>query len=447
MGDMATDARGSRPSRRSDPFGAASSLATPGGSLRYFRLHRLAELGIADPTTLPYSIRVLLENVLRHCDGYVVTAREVEALARWQPAPAEPAAISFTPERVLLQDFTGIPAVADLAAMRSAVRLVGGNPAQINPIVPVDLVIDHSVQIDYFGSREALGANVAREYERNRERYLFLKWAQQAFANFRVVPPGTGIVHQVNLEYLASVVTSRVVEGVATAFPDTVVGTDSHTTMVNGLGVLGFGVGGIEAEAVMLGQPFAMLVPQVIGVRLTGALAEGVTATDLVLTVVQMLRKFGVVDKFVEYFGPGLASLSLADRATIGNMAPEYGATVGYFPVDDQTLRYLRATGRTPEAVDLVERYTKAQGLFRFADSPEPSYTHVLHLDLGRAAARARDRDELGEQVERVGRLGVGRIEHGGERLGVGPRRRHARHPRTPLRPDPGPGTPTPRAA
>ncbi|HEX6131056.1 MAG TPA: aconitate hydratase AcnA, partial [Actinomycetota bacterium] len=316
-------------------------------------------------------------------DGRSVTREHVEAVLGWKPAAAPDREIPFMPARVILQDFTGVPAVVDLAAMRDAVAEMGGDPARINPLQPVDLVIDHSVQVDDFGSPESFARNVAIEYERNRERYAFLRWGQAAFRDFRVVPPGTGIVHQVNLEYLAPVVAARGANGERTLLPDSVLGTDSHTTMINGLGVLGWGVGGIEAEAAMLGQPTVMLVPQVIGFRLTGTLPAGATATDAVLTVTEMLRKKGVVGKFVEFHGPGIRTLSLADRATIANMAPEYGATMGFFPVDDETLRYLRLTGRDPAHVDLVEAYLKAQGLFHAADAPEPEWSDVVELDLG----------------------------------------------------------------
>ena len=370
-----------------DPFGALAPLPSPHGDVHYYRVARLAELGLTDLGRLPFSIRVLLENVLRRCDGYLVTEDDVRTLAGWRANDREPAAVPFTPARVLLQDFTGVPAIADLAAMRSAVSRLGGDPKQINPIVPVDLVIDHSVQTDEYGSLAAFEANAAREYERNRERYVFLRWAQQAFENLRVLPPDTGICHQVNLEHLAPVVQTARDGGLRVAYPDTVVGTDSHTTTINGLGVLGWGVGGIEAEAVMLGQPISLLVPDVIGVRLSGRLREGVTATDLVLTVTQLLRKRGVVDKFVEFFGPGLAGLTLADRAVVGNMAPEYGATMGFFAVDDVTLAYLRETGRDAAQVALVEAYCRAQGLFREANAPEPEYTDVLDLDLGSVEA------------------------------------------------------------
>jgi aconitate hydratase len=358
---------------------ARARLETSQGPLTYYRLGYLEEAGVAKLDQLPFSIRILLENVLRHADGDLVMEDDLANLLKWSPSSTPPREFPFMPERVLLQDLTGVPAVVDLAAMRSAMVRMGGDPSKINPMVPADLVIDHSVQVDYFGSATALEQNVVREFERNQERYTLLRWAQNAFQNFRVVPPGAGIVHQVNLEYLASVVATR--EGVA--FPDSVVGTDSHTTMVNGLSVLGWGVGGIEAEAVLLNQPYYMLAPEVVGVRLTGALREGVTATDLVLTIVEMLRAKGVVEKFVEFFGSGLSSLPLPDRATIANMAPEYGATVGFFPIDEETLRYLNLTGREPAMVERVERYAKAQGLFRTDDTPDPQYTETLELDLG----------------------------------------------------------------
>src|ERR671939_1309537 len=348
-------------------FDARSRLRVGDEDYEIFRLDALQ--GRWDVSRLPYTLRILLENVLRTGDD-----RGVEAIAGWD-ANAEPSReISFTPARVLLQDFTGVPAVVDLAAMRDAMRNLGGDPARINPLLPAELVIDHSVQVDAFASRAALPKNVEQDYARNGERYAFLRWGQQAFDNFKVVPPNTGIVHQVNLEYLARVVESR--DG--RAFPNTLVGTDSHTTMVNGLGVLGWGVGGIEAEAAMLGQPVVMLIPHVVGFKLHGHLPEGATATDLVLTVTQMLRKKGVVGKFVEFYGPGLDQLPLADRATIANMAPEYGATCGIFPVDVETLRYLRFTGRPEEHVRLVEAYMKEQGLFRTADTPEAAYSDTL---------------------------------------------------------------------
>ncbi len=331
---------------------------------------------------LPFSIRVLLENALRHAGRGFVTDQHVRDLAQWTPTGTASVEIPFMPARVVLQDFTGVPCVVDLAAMRDAMAELGGDPARINPVVPCDLVIDHSVQVDHYGSAEAFRLNVALEFDRNAERYQLLKFAQRAFGNFRVVPPGTGIVHQVNLEYLSPCVQLREQYGRLTAYPDTLVGTDSHTTMINGLGVLGWGVGGIEAEAVMLGQPYFMLVPQVVGMKLTGQLPAGCTATDLVLTVTQMLRRHGVVDKFVEFFGPGLGQLPLADRATIANMAPEYGATCGFFPVDRETLDYLRRTGRSDADVDLVERYCRTQHLFHTADAPEPEFSAMLALDL-----------------------------------------------------------------
>lgn len=366
----------------SNVFGSRASFDTGRGKAVMYRLDSLAKAGIADVSRLPVSLRVLLESLLRNFDGRIVTEEQIVALASWTPDNVPDQEIAFLPARVVLQDFTGVPGVVDLAAMRAAVARRGGDPRLINPVVPADLVIDHSVQVDAFGSPDAFAFNVEREFERNRERYALLRWAQKAFDNLRVVPPGTGIVHQVNLEYLAKVVQLRDVDGEQVAFPDSVVGTDSHTPMINGLGVLGWGVGGIEAEAVMLGQPYYMLIPEVVGVRLVGELPEGATATDLVLTITQMLRAHGVVGKFVEYFGDGLSRLPLADRATISNMAPEYGATVGFFPVDDEVLSYLRMTGRDPELIQLVERYNKEQGLFRTDDSPEPVYTEVLELDM-----------------------------------------------------------------
>ncbi|MHC4066680.1 MAG: aconitate hydratase AcnA, partial [Planctomycetota bacterium] len=331
---------------------------------------------------LPYSIKVLLESILRNVDGSAITEDDVTRLASSGGRPATPQEIPFKPARVLLQDFTGVPAVVDLAAMRDALARLGGDPKRINPLIPVDLVIDHSVQVDRFGTPDALGINAELEFQRNRERYELLRWGQSAFDGFRVVPPATGIIHQVNLEYLAKVVVARSSNGQQVAMPDSLVGTDSHTTMINGLGVVGWGVGGIEAEAVMLGQPIYMLTPQVVGFKLTGELPEGATATDLVLTATQMLRQKGVVGKFVEYYGDGIRAMPLADRATVANMSPEYGATMGFFPVDDQTLDYLRRTGRTEEEVDLVERYTKEQGLFRTKDSPDPEFSDTLELDI-----------------------------------------------------------------
>ncbi|HEY7031214.1 MAG TPA: aconitate hydratase AcnA [Thermomicrobiales bacterium] len=368
---------------RPDPFGARDTLTTSlGTTVAYYRLAALEEQGVAKIDSLPFTIRILLENALRNVGTEFVDEGDVETLARWQPGATGDVELPFLPGRVVLQDFTGVPAVVDLAAMRSAVGRLGGDVTRINPLVPADLVIDHSVQVDRFGTLLAFARNVELEYERNQERYALLRWAQQSFQNFRVVPPGTGIVHQVNLEYLASVVATRQHGAETIAFPDTLVGTDSHTTMINGLGVLGWGVGGIEAEAVLLGQPLYQLMPEVVGFRLTGSLRPGATATDLVLYVTEMLRNFGVVGRFVEFFGQGLSSLSLADRATIANMAPEYGATASLFPVDDETLRYLRMTGRSDDLVDLVERYCKEQGIFRTDETPDPSFNDVLELDL-----------------------------------------------------------------
>ena len=363
-----------------DPFKARSTLTVDG---RPYTIHRLGAVGDAGMplARLPYSLKILLENLLRHLDGRVVRAEDVEAVARWEPKAEPDREIAFTPARVLLQDFTGVPAVVDLAAMRDAMAALGGDPTKINPLQPAELVIDHSVQVDEYGSKAALLINSTKEFERNRERYLFLRWGQRALQNFRVVPPATGIVHQVNLEFLARVVFAGE-GGSDAAYPDTLIGTDSHTTMINGLGVLGWGVGGIEAEAAMLGQPVSMLVPQVVGFRLSGALREGATATDLVLTVTEMLRKKGVVGKFVEFYGPGLAALPVADRATIANMAPEYGATCGIFPIDSETLRYLRFTGRDEGKVRVIEAYAREQGLYHDAATPEAEYTDTLVLDL-----------------------------------------------------------------
>jgi len=365
-----------------DPFASKDTFDTGSGKAVIYRLSSLEKSGLVKVAKLPFSIRVLLENLLRNADGFLVTEEDVRSLASWKPGPLPAKEIPFIPSRVVLQDFTGVPVVADLAAMRSAVTKLGGQAGQINPLVPVDLVIDHSVQVDAFGAEWAYKFNVDLEYARNHERYVFLKWAQKAFQNFRAVPPGMGIIHQVNLEYLSPAVHLREINGEQVALPDTVVGTDSHTTMINGLGVLGWGVGGIEAEAAMLGQPSYMLLPEVIGFKLTGKLPEGATATDLVLTVTQMLRKKGVVEKFVEFFGTGLSQLSLADRATIANMAPEYGATMGFFPVDDMTIEFLRQTGRDEAQVKLVENYCKEQGLFRTDSMPDPEFTDVLELDI-----------------------------------------------------------------
>jgi aconitate hydratase len=365
----------------SDSFGARSTLAVSGREYEVFRLDALQER--FDVARLPYSIKVLLENVLRLEDGVSVSAADVEAIAGWDAAAEPSVEIPFQPARVLMQDFTGVPAVVDLAAMRDAMEEIGGDPTAINPLVDVDLVIDHSVQVDAFGNERAFALNAERDFERNLERYSFLKWGQGAFANFRVVPPATGICHQVNLEYLAQVVYSRENGGVLQAYPDTLVGTDSHTTMVNGLGVLGWGVGGIEAEAAMLGQPISMLLPQVVGFRLDGELPQGATATDLVLTVTEMLRERGVVSKFVEFFGPGLPTLGLADRATLGNMSPEFGSTCAIFPVDAETLRYLDLTGRPTETIELVDAYARAQGMFHEESTPDPVFSDLLELDLG----------------------------------------------------------------
>jgi aconitate hydratase len=367
---------------RKDPFGALTTLDLPEGPTHLYRLSRLEEAGIASIDRLPFSIRILLENALRNAGEGYVSEDDVRAVAAWSPTNSG-ANIPFLPSRVVLQDFTGVPAVVDLAAMREGLRTMDGDPKRINPQVPADLVIDHSVQVDFFGSQDAYRLNVEREMERNRERYQLLRWAQYAFENFSVVPPGTGIVHQVNLEYLASVVHRRQEGGTDLAYPDTLVGTDSHTTMINGLGVVGWGVGGIEAEAVLLGQPYYMLLPEVVGVKITGALPEGATATDLVLRVTEMLREHGVVGRFVEFYGKGLSSLPLPDRATIANMSPEYGATVGFFPVDQETLRYLEGTGRSEELVRRVEEVSRAQSLFRTDDTPDPEYTTSLELDLG----------------------------------------------------------------
>jgi aconitate hydratase len=362
-------------------FNAKSSLNVNGKAYTYYSLPEAAKtLGNVD--RLPFSLKVLLENLLRYEDGRTVTADDVRAIAQWLETQSSDQEIAYRPARVLMQDFTGVPAVVDLAAMRDAMVNLGGNPEQINPLSPVDLVIDHSVMVDSFGSDSAFGDNVKREFERNGERYAFLSWGQKAFDNFRVVPPGTGICHQVNLEYLAQTVWTKEENGETVAYPDTLVGTDSHTTMINGLAVLGWGVGGIEAEAAMLGQPISMLIPEVVGFKLTGKLPQGATATDLVLTVVQMLRQKGVVSKFVEFYGDGLSHLTLADRATISNMAPEYGATCGFFPIDAETLHYLEFSGRDPERVALVEAYAKAQGLWREDDTPDPVFTDTLELDL-----------------------------------------------------------------
>ena len=393
-----------------DYFGARSSIDTGSRSATIYRLDQLEKAGLGAVSRLAFSVKILLEAVLRNCDGKLVTEEDVSALAGWQAKNPGDREIPFQPARVVLQDFTGVPSVVDLAAMRSAVNRLGGDPKRINPDVPVDLVIDHSVQVDVFGTTAAYQRNAEIEFQRNRERYEFLRWGKEVFDNFRVVPPGTGIVHQVNLEYLASVVGLREQNGELRAFPDTLVGTDSHTTMINGLGVLGWGVGGIEAEAGMLGQPLYILMPKVIGFKLKGELREGVTATDLVLTVTQMLREKGVVDKFVEFYGSGLSQMSLPNRATVANMSPEYGATMGFFPVDQETLDYLRRTGRSEELVGLVERYTKEQGLFRTDETLDPDYTDTLELDVATVEPslagpkRPQDRVSLANMKEAFGK-------------------------------------------
>ena len=365
-----------------DAFEVKKSLETKAGKVSYYSLPELQKKGFANIEKLPYSIRVLLEAVLRQVDDFVIEKKDVEDVAQWKARAVVDKEIPFKPARVIMQDFTGVPGVCDLAAMRDALNELKGDPKKINPVLPVDLVIDHSVQVDESGTAGALQANADKEFERNRERYEFLRWGSQSFSNFKVVPPATGIVHQVNLEYIAKGVQTREVGGETYAYPDSLVGTDSHTTMINGLGVVGWGVGGIEAEAVMLDQPVYMLTPEVVGFKLKGRLAEGATATDLVLTITQMLRAHGVVGKFVEFFGPGLTALPLADRATIANMAPEYGATMGFFPVDAETIRYMKITGRDDAQLDLVEKYYRAQNLFRTDDSVEPEYTSSLELDL-----------------------------------------------------------------
>ncbi len=366
----------------SNSFNTLMKLTVNKKEYSYFSLIELDKQGLLNVNRIPFSIRILIENLLRNEDGVLVSRENVERILDYNPKKVKTAEIPFMPGRVVLQDFTGVPAVVDLAAMRDAVKKFGGNPEQINPIVPSDLVIDHSVQVDYFGTPNAFQLNVEKEYERNKERYRLIKWAQQSFKKFSAVPPGTGIVHQVNLEYLGKVVMTSDQGNTKFAYPDTLVGTDSHTTMINGLSVLGWGVGGIEAEAVMLGQPYYMVLPEVVGVKLTGALPEGSTATDLVLTVTEMLRKQGVVGKFVEYFGPGLSKLTLPDRATIANMSPEYGATMGFFPIDEATLDYLKLTARDQHQIELVEKYAKEQGLFRTDKTPEPEYGVKLELDM-----------------------------------------------------------------
>ena len=385
-----------------DPFGALTSVSLQEGETSFYSLAALDKAGITGLDRLPFSIRILLENAVRQAGRGYVTEDHVQAVAAWSPTNAG-ADLPFMPSRVVLQDFTGVPAVVDLAVMRDGIADLGGDPARINPVVPADLVIDHSVQVDFFGTDEAYRQNVEMEYKRNRERYALLRWAQKSFENFSVVPPGTGIVHQVNLEYLASVVHRREEDGLWVAYPDTLVGTDSHTTMINGLGVVGWGVGGIEAEAVLLGQPYYMLLPEVVGVKLTGSLPEGATATDLVLRVTQVLREHGVVGKFVEYYGSGLSNLSLPDKATLANMSPEYGATIGFFPVDQEALRYLAGTGRAKGAVERVELISKALGLFRTDQTPDPDFTSRVELDLSTiepslaGPKRPQDRVRLGD--------------------------------------------------
>lgn len=379
-------------------------------SYSYYSLKEAKNLGLSDIDRLPKSLKVLLENLLRHENGKDVTFDDAKAINEWAKTQKSDREIAYYPARVLMQDFTGVPAVVDLAAMREAMKKIGGDPKKINPLIPVDLVIDHSVAVDFFGQADSFEKNVSLEYERNRERYTFLKWGQKAFKNFRVVPPGTGICHQVNLEYLAQTVWTKNENGETVAYPDTCVGTDSHTTMVNGLSVLGWGVGGIEAEAAMLGQSVTMTVPEVVGFKLTGKPSEGITATDIVLTITQMLRKHGVVEKFVEFFGPGVKVLSLADRATVSNMAPEYGATCGFFPVDEKTIDYLKFTGRSDEQVALVEAYAKEQGLWLSASDADPVFTSTLELDLGSVVPslagpkRPQDRIELTNAADAFGK-------------------------------------------
>ncbi|MHA0858143.1 aconitate hydratase AcnA [Paenibacillus sp. CMAA1364] len=403
-----------------DIFSTARKLDVGGKEYSYYSLQSLEDQGIGSVSKLPFSIKVLLEAALRQYDGRAITKDHIALLADWNTGGAENKEIPFIPARIVLQDFTGVPVVVDLAAMRDTVKKAGGDPKQINPLVPVDLVIDHSVMVDAFGTADALEYNMELEFERNEERYRFLRWAQTAFNNFRAVPPATGIVHQVNLEYLASVAATKVINGETFVYPDSLVGTDSHTTMINGLGVVGWGVGGIEAEAGMLGQPLYFIMPEVVGFKLTGELNEGATATDLALTVTQILRKKGVVGKFVEFFGPGLHNLSLADRATIANMAPEYGATVGYFPVDKETLSYLRNTGRADEQVELVEAYYKAQQMFRTEDTVDPEFSDVIGLDLASVVPslagpkRPQDRIELTNMKEAFNDIVRTPVEKGG---------------------------------
>ncbi|WP_455368191.1 aconitate hydratase AcnA [[Eubacterium] cellulosolvens] len=393
----------SRWKKPDDPFGAKTDLETSQGQVVIYRLDRLEEIGFGKISRLPYSIRILLESLLRHMDNDLITEEDVKHVTQWQAKKNSRREIPFIPARVILQDFTGVPAIVDLASMRSEMKRLGGDPNKINPLIPLDMVIDHSIQVDCYGSPNAQIVNEKKEFERNSERYAFLRWAQGAFDNLRILPPGRGIVHQVNLEFLASVVQRKRIGDEFYAYPDSLIGTDSHTTMINGLGVLGWGVGGIEAEAVMLGQPYYMTIPEVVGVKLYGKLKEGVTATDLVLTLTELLRKHGVVGKFVEFFGPGATALSLQDRATISNMAPEYGATASYFPIDDQTVRYLKETGREKSLIELIKVYTQEQALFLNEEDPIPIYSEVLQLDLGSVEVsvagpkRPQDRMPLGE--------------------------------------------------
>jgi len=404
---------------KQDQYGVRSTLQSGGKSYAYYNLPALEKQGLGSISKLPFSIKVLLEAAIRQFDGRGITAEHVKQLATWAEARTDKE-IPFIPARIVLQDFTGVPVVVDLAAMRDTVKKAGGDPKRINPLVPVDLVIDHSVMVDAFGSPDALETNMKYEFQRNAERYKFLRWAQTAFDNFRAVPPATGIVHQVNLEYLASVAATKTVDGETVVYPDSLVGTDSHTTMINGLGVVGWGVGGIEAEAGMLGQPLYFVMPEVIGFKLTGSLPEGSTATDLALTVTQMLRKKGVVGKFVEFYGSGLSNISLADRATVANMAPEYGATIGFFPVDDETLAFLRSTGREEEQVKLVEAYYKEQGMFRTDDLADPVFTDVIELDLSTVVPslagpkRPQDRVELTNMKEAFNSIIRTPIDKGG---------------------------------
>ena len=423
-------------------FGTRTGLDAAGRTLQIYSLPALQSAGFPEIARLPYSMKILLENLLRAEDGRYVKRADIEALARWDMKSDAQKEISFTPARVLLQDFTGVPCVVDLAAMRDGIVRLGGDPKKVNPLQPVELVIDHSVQVDYFGQAKAFELNAELEFSRNKERYAFLRWGQDAFRNFRVVPPDTGIVHQVNLEYLARVVVSDETADGVVAYPDTLVGTDSHTTMVNGLGVVGWGVGGIEAEAAMLGQPLSMLIPKVLGFKLSGRLSEGITATDLVLTITERLRKHGVVGKFVEFYGPGLAHLTLADRATLSNMCPEYGATIAIFPIDAMTLDYLRLTGREASRVALVEAYARAQGLFFEPGAADPVYSETIEMDLEHRRAQPRRpeapagsrpaqerqaglctgaaRDDGGEEIRRRRRRGCGGAAAGRDRSRLG---------------------------